>query len=44
MSYILLHVVSHEGQVRNTLSNFLFDIHNNEAAIFVILGMGGEVC
>lgn len=44
-SYILLQVISHEGQVSNTVFHLLFDIHNNDAAIFVILGMkvGGDL-
>ncbi len=36
-THILLHVVSHEGQVWITGSKRLFHIHNKETAIFVIL-------
>ncbi len=37
-THILLHVVSHEGQVWILGSNGLFYIHNKETASFVILG------
>ncbi len=37
-THILLHVVSHEGQVWILGSSGLFYIHNKETASFVILG------